>query len=86
MKSKVPSPYVHSLCASSISNRTFGGTLENSCQGGPIESSRGRRPSHTIPVVLEIGLSLSVSYVYSRGFLPCSRLQWVFGSLPVPMS
>lgn len=64
MKSKVPSPYVHSLCASSISNRTFGGTLyRNACQS----RSERNKLSHTIRVVLERGLSCSVSRVCPTG-------------------
>lgn len=55
----------------------------NSCQGGSIESSppggKGG-PSHTIPVVLEISLSLSVSYVYSMGSLPSMGIWIITGS------
>lgn len=74
MKSKVPSPYVHSLCASSISKRTFGGTLcGNTCQS----RSERKKSSCTIRVVLGRGLG-----VLSAEFVP----QGVFGSLPVPMT
>lgn len=53
----------------------------NSCQGGSIEfSPGGGGPSHTIPVVLEISLSLSVSYVYSMGSLPSMGIWIITGS------
>lgn len=66
MKSKVPSPYVHSLCASSISKRTFGGTLYGSaCQSRFVRNGRKKKTTRTIPAVLAKDLSVLLSATFS---------------------